>query len=347
MAALAAGKDVFCEKPTLTIREGRELVDVVKKQKAVFQAGLEDRSVRQYHALCEAVRNGAIGQLKHIDVELPVHKKVYREARQAPPKDLDWNMWQGPAPWAEYSPQRVDWMGWRMIRDYSGGILTDWGAHLVDSALVANFAEKSGPVEIKGRGEIPDGVMNTAKKTFDVHYRFANDVTMRVVSKGVRLRFEGTEGWCGNEGWRAEPKAHDQRNIRPTRCGLCPTTNIATFSMRQSPARLPPIPRKICTASARPSIWGPSPWNSNGPSGGIPKRSVSTTTHEQMHFAAAKPEIGPTLELVFTSASPFPANNLPVQFYFPCRAADSSSFPRAALPMSCADSVFANSRAVD
>ncbi len=227
MAALAAGKDVFCEKPTLTIREGRELVDVVKKQKAVFQAGLEDRSVRQYHALCEAVRNGAIGQLKHIDVELPVHKKVYREARQAPPKDLDWNMWQGPAPWAEYSPQRVDWMGWRMIRDYSGGILTDWGAHLVDSALVANFAEKSGPVEIKGRGEIPDGVMNTAKKTFDVHYRFANDVTMRVVSKGVRLRFEGTEGWCGNEGWRAEPKAHDQR----------------IFGEKHSPNKMWPLPR--------------------------------------------------------------------------------------------------------
>ena len=185
------------------------LADAVKKHDAVFQTGLEDRSIPQYHALCEAVRNGAIGQLKHIEVELPTHKKVYREERQAPPKELDWNMWLGPAPWAEYSPQRVDWMGWRMIRDYSGGILTDWGAHLVDTALVANFAEKSGPVEIKGRGEIPEGVMNTAKKTFDVHYRFANNVTMRVVSNGVRIRFEGTGGWCGNDGWRGEPKAHD------------------------------------------------------------------------------------------------------------------------------------------
>jgi len=211
LAALAAGKDVFCEKPTLTISEGRELVGVVKKHQAVFQTGLEDRSTRQYHALCEAVRNGAIGKLQHIEVELPVHKKVYRETKQAPPKELDWNMWLGPAPWAEYSPQRVDWMGWRMLRDYSGGILTDWGAHLVDTALVANFAEKSGPVEIKGSGAIPKGVMNTAKQTFDVHYRFANDVTMRVVSRGVRLKFEGSDGWCGNEGWRGEPRAHDPK----------------------------------------------------------------------------------------------------------------------------------------
>lgn len=75
--------------------------------------------------------------------------------------------------------------------------------------MVANFAEKSGPVEIQGHGEIPDGVMNTAKQTFDVRYRFANDVTMRVVSRGVRLKFEGTEGWCGNEGWRGKPNAHD------------------------------------------------------------------------------------------------------------------------------------------
>lgn len=211
LAALAAGKDVFCEKPTLAIGEGRDLVKAVKQHKAIFQTGLEDRSLPQYHRLCHAVRNGAIGALKHIEVELPVHKKVYREAKQASPDDLDWNMWLGPAPWADYSPQRVDWMGWRMIRDYSGGILTDWGAHLVDSALVANFSEKSGPVAVQGRGGIPSDVMNTAKQTFDINYRFANDVTMRVKSGGIRLHFEGSEGWCGNTGWRGAPKAHDAK----------------------------------------------------------------------------------------------------------------------------------------
>ncbi|MEM7397069.1 MAG: gfo/Idh/MocA family oxidoreductase, partial [Verrucomicrobiota bacterium] len=122
----------------------------------------------------------------------------------------------GPAPWADYSPQRVDWMGWRMIRDYSGGILTDWGAHIVDTAQVGASAEKSGPVEIKGSGAIPDGVMNTAKQTFDLHYTFANGVTMHVVSKGVRLKFIGSEGWCGNRGWRGGIEAHDRRIFKQT-----------------------------------------------------------------------------------------------------------------------------------
>ncbi len=226
LAGLRAGKDVFCEKPTLTIAQGRELVKTVKKHQAVFQTGLEDRAVPQYHRLCQVVRNGAIGRLKHIEVELPVHKNVYREEKQAPPADLDWNMWLGPAPWADYSPQRVDRMGWRMMRDYSGGILTDWGAHLVDSALVANFSEKTGPVEVSGKGAIPEGVMNTAKQTFDVHYRFGNGVTLRVKSGGVKLRFEGEEGWCGNEGWRAEPKAHDPK----------------LFATKRKPDRIWPLP---------------------------------------------------------------------------------------------------------
>ena len=217
IAALEAGKDVFCEKPTLTISEGRDLVNAVKRRKAIFQTGLEDRSIPQYHRLCQAVRNGGIGKLKHMEVELPVHTKVYKEEKTAPPADLDWNMWLGPAPWAEFSPQRIDWMGWRMIRDYSGGILTDWGAHLVDSALVANFSERSGPMEVQGKGAIPEGVMNTAKQTFDVRYKFENGVTMRVKSGGVRLRFEGEEGWCGNDGWRGEPKAHDANLFKTQR----------------------------------------------------------------------------------------------------------------------------------
>ena len=244
LAALAAGKDVFCEKPTLTIAEGRELVRAVKRHDAIFQTGLEDRSVPQYHALSEAVRNGAIGQLRHIEVELPVHTKVYREEKQSPPADLNWNMWLGPAPWVEYSPQRVDWMGWRMIRDYSGGIFTDWGAHLVDTAQVANFAEKSGPVAIEGTGAIPPGVMNTAKQTFDVRYTYGNGVTIRVRSGGVRLRFNGTEGWCGNQGWRGQLAAHNPKifaaKYKPSRIWSRPETEhrdfLAAVKSRRPPA---------------------------------------------------------------------------------------------------------------
>ena len=210
-AALEAGKDVFCEKPSLTIAEGRVLVEEVKKRGKVFQCGLEDRSVMPYYKLAEAVRNGSIGELRHVEIELPAHTKRYVEQKQDPPEDLDWNMWLGPAPWASYSPQRVDWMGWRMLKDYSGGILTDWGAHILDTAQVANFSEHSGPVQIKGHGSIDEGVMNTAMQHFDITYTYANGVTMHVKSGGVRLKFEGSEGWCGNNGWRGTIQAHDRR----------------------------------------------------------------------------------------------------------------------------------------
>ena len=153
MAALAAGKDVFCEKPTLTIAEGRELVEAVKKHDKVFQTGLEDRSVIQYHMICEAVRNGAIGELKHIEIELPAHTKVYKEQKQPAPKELDWNMWLGPAQVRPYnstlSPRgnHGNFPHWRNYKEFGGGMVTDWGAHHLDIAQWGLGMDGNGPVE--------------------------------------------------------------------------------------------------------------------------------------------------------------------------------------------------------
>ena len=128
MAALEAGKDVMCEKPTLTIAEGRALADLVAKKKAVYQVGLEDRSVIQYHKLAEWVRNGAIGELKKITVGLPSGTPYPKEEPAPVPADLNYKMWLGPAPFHPFTPNRTGPMHWRQIRDYSGGMLTDWGA---------------------------------------------------------------------------------------------------------------------------------------------------------------------------------------------------------------------------
>jgi predicted dehydrogenase len=90
---------------------------------------------------------------------------------------------------------------WRWIRDYSGGQLTDWGAHLLDTAQWANDTERTGPVEIEGAGRRhADGLYNTY---FDYHvtYKYGNGVEMQVNSGGVALRLEGTDGWVGNDGW--------------------------------------------------------------------------------------------------------------------------------------------------
>jgi predicted dehydrogenase len=205
--ALEAGKDVMCEKPTLTIAEGRPLVELVAKKKAVFQVGIEDRSVIQYYKLAEWVRNGAIGELKKIIVGLPSGSPYPKEDPAPVPADLNYEMWLGPAPFHPFTPNRTAWMHWRQIRDYSGGMLTDWGSHLMDTAQVANFAEKSGPVEVEGTGKMAQNSLATMPIEFELHYRYANGVEMEVRSGGVRIRFEGTKGWVGNKDWRGRLEA--------------------------------------------------------------------------------------------------------------------------------------------
>ncbi len=214
LLALDAGKDVFCEKPTLTIAEGRELVYKVKKHNAIFQTGLEDRSVIYYHKMAEIVRNGGIGKLKAISVTLPAGENFAYEKPEKPPADLNYPMWLGPAPYAPYSRTRTGAQQWRNIRDYSGGKLTDWGAHLIDTANVANFAELSGPVEVHGKGHTPKNAMTTVPTKYNIDYKYANGVTMNVKSGGVAIRFDGTDGWVGNKGWRGRLKASSDDILR-------------------------------------------------------------------------------------------------------------------------------------
>ena len=170
LMALEAKKMVFCEKPTLTIAEGRELADAVAQRKAMFAVGLEDRAVIYYHKLAEVVRNGGIGQLERIKVGLPIKPVVPKEEPVAVPADLNYEMWLGPAAHRPYTPTLTDAQVWRQIRDFSGGSLTDWGAHLIDTAQVGNFAEASGPVAVTGKGVIPPNVMNTVPHTYALTY---------------------------------------------------------------------------------------------------------------------------------------------------------------------------------
>ena len=207
--AVQAGKDVMCEKPTYTISEGRALVDLVRKKQAVFQVGLEDRSVIQYHMLAEWVRNGAIGQLHTIHVGLPPGRIHPREEPAPVPAELDYDLWTGPASLSPYTPNRTEQWHWRCIRDYSGGTFTDWGSHLLDTAQVANVAEASGPVAVEGHGDYPQDAMSTTPSHSHLRYRYANGVEMIVQSTGTALRFEGSNGWVGNRGWRGRLEASD------------------------------------------------------------------------------------------------------------------------------------------
>ena len=125
------------------------------------------------------------------------------------PAELDYDLWTGPASLSPYTPNRTEQWHWRCIRDYSGGTFTDWGSHLLDTAQVANFAEASGPVAVEGHGDYPQDAMSTTPSHYNLRYRYANGVEMIVQSTGTALRFEGSNGWVGNRGWRGRLEASD------------------------------------------------------------------------------------------------------------------------------------------
>ena len=133
--ALRAGKHVICEKPlSLTIAEGRLLANEAEQSGLVFQTAMESRSIDSHIRICELVRGGYIGELRHIKVLLEKGNASRGNddfRTQSPPDHLDYDMWLGQAPWAPYCPARVhNTFRWNL--NYSGGRLTDWGAHLLD-----------------------------------------------------------------------------------------------------------------------------------------------------------------------------------------------------------------------
>jgi predicted dehydrogenase len=207
LMAVHAGKDVQCEKPTLTINEGKLLIETVRKHNKVFQTSTEDRAVPEYHRMAELVRNGRIGKLQRIEVVLP--KQPDRPGDPTPqpvPPELDYDMWLGPAPDAPYTKDRVHF-NFRWIWDYSGGIICDWGAHLFDTAQWANDTERSGPIEIEGTGTFWEGGLYNTVKEYDITYRYANGVVMTCKPGNPSIKFLGTDGWVGNTGWRAPVQA--------------------------------------------------------------------------------------------------------------------------------------------
>ncbi len=249
--AIRSGKDVICEKPTLTVREGRVLAETVKRYGAVFQMSTEDRAMGCHHRMAELVRNGRIGKLERITVGLPSGPGEKGDPTPKPvPEGFDYDMWLGPAPVAPYTPARIHW-NFRWIFDYSGGMLTDWGAHLIDTAQWANDTERTGPVEVEGRGKRWEGGLYDTFYEYELKYRYANGVEMNVDSRGVRLRFEGTEGWVGNNGWLGKVEASSEKILKAeiglgeTRLFTCPAGEHRNFLDCVKTRREPYFPAEI------------------------------------------------------------------------------------------------------
>jgi predicted dehydrogenase len=206
--AARAGKDIYCQKPlSLTIAQGQAMVDAVHRYGRVFQTGSQRRSSERCRYSCELVRNGRIGKLHTIKVGLPGgHPLAIPDNPIAePPPNLDYNRWLGPAPWAPYTLRRCHFT-FRWNYDYSGGQVTDWGAHMIDMAHWGMGTELSGPVEVEGEGTFPDDWLNNTATDFEFRCSYAEGYTMIVSSKLPHgVRFEGTDGWIDLEGGASSP----------------------------------------------------------------------------------------------------------------------------------------------
>ena len=205
MEAVKAGKDVSCEKPvTRCIGEGRKLADLVKEHARVFRTDSEYRSKTHYHQAREAVINGRIGQLTTIRTGVPQSDIGCPPQPDMPvPPELDYERWQGNAPRAPYTQKRVHTPhdvrtrpGWMRHLYYCDGMIANWGAHLNDLAQSANQTDRTGPIEIEGKGKYPppDSFWNVLLE-FEVHYRYANGAWLIYKTEKPYIRFEGTEGW--------------------------------------------------------------------------------------------------------------------------------------------------------
>jgi predicted dehydrogenase len=193
IAAVRAGKDVYCEKPlTYNIHEAVTLVKEVRKANRVFQTGSQQRSSKEFRIACELVRNGVLGRVNSVHVSFGDPASVYNKPAEDMEPGLDWNLWCGPGPLVPYNPMlsprglHDHFPKWRDTWEFGGGMITDWGAHHIDIAQWALDKDGSGPVEIRA----PQG-WETAKRGAQLVYA---DGTLLTHTKGKGVSFYGTLG---------------------------------------------------------------------------------------------------------------------------------------------------------
>lgn len=193
--AAEAKKDIYCEKPlSLTVAEGRAMVKAARKHKRVFQTGSMQRSWKEFRQAVELVRNGYIGEIKTVKVNVGGPPKPFDLAAEPLPAGLNWEMWLGPNPVERPYNARLNppltatfWGQWRDYRDFGGGGMTDWGAHMFDIAQWGLDMDDSGPVELtpptdgSGKGLV---------------YKYANGITLVHEPTGGKqfCHFIGSEG---------------------------------------------------------------------------------------------------------------------------------------------------------
>ena len=201
MFAARAGKDIYCEKPiSLTIREGRELVNVVRQYGTIYQAGTQRRSTGSYQFAREMVRRGRIGRVHTVEMQLWTGGLVPHEKPSRVPPGWNYDMWLGPVQWRPFVAGRVN--GWPYFWDTGEGMHTDMGTHYTDQMQWVLGTDATGPVEFEATDLVwpdPKVYMSETAISGTFKYRYANGVQGIIYQRGEfkdrYIRYIGDAGW--------------------------------------------------------------------------------------------------------------------------------------------------------
>lgn len=214
LAMLKSGKDVYCEKPlTRTILEGRKVADTAKRYGRVVQTGSHERSNKNARYVADVIRNGYLGDIKKVEVSMPVtnHGPVGKMSATPPPKELNYDLWLGPAPEKYYFEGKVAsgllagrdvqrchfWFRYQF--DYATGEMSDRGAHILDLVQLALNKDHTGPIEFSGTGKRDSSGEFDSFMEYDFRYKYDDGVEVIGTSKGDDdsrgITYHGSEGW--------------------------------------------------------------------------------------------------------------------------------------------------------
>jgi len=240
-------KHMYCEKPIgWSFRAAQAVRKAVHESGVVFQFGTQQRSGGKFRQACELVRNGKIGKLKTILVGVPGSWTCPKQPTETVPKELDYDLWLGPAPMAPYCYERCrpyakgKWSIWYCISDYCMGMIGNWGVHHLDIAQWGNGTDLGGPTEVEGTGVFPQDMLTDCAVSWQVENRYANGVTLVHMDDGTAgkhplqtsgyghgVLFLGSEGWVHVDRGKldAEPKPLLKATIGPDEIHLFKSDN--------------------------------------------------------------------------------------------------------------------------